>query len=67
MMSRSSSAKPSPSCSDNSVWYLDRGASIHMCGDENLFKKLFKVDARHVSFGDASKVVVKDQGTIWYL
>ena len=38
-----------------------------MCGDENLFKELTKVDAGHVSFGDASKVAVKGRGTIWYL
>jgi len=67
MMSRRSGAELSPSCSDNSVWYLDTGASNHMCGDENLFKELTKVDAGHVSFGDASKVAVKGRGTIWYL
>jgi len=38
-----------------------------MCGDKNLFKELTKVEAGHVSFGDASKVVVKGRGTIWYL
>jgi len=38
-----------------------------MCGDENLFKELTKVDAGHVSFGDASKVAIKGRGTIWYL
>ena len=67
MMSRRSGAELSPSCSNNSVWYLDTGASNHMCGDENLFKELTKVDAGHVSFGDASKVAVKGRGTIWYL
>ena len=55
------------SCFDNLVWYLDTGASNHMCGDENLFKELTKVDVGHVSFGDASKVTVKGRGTIWYL
>ena len=38
-----------------------------MCGDENLFKELTKVDVGHISFGDASKVAVKGRGTIWYL
>jgi len=38
-----------------------------MCGDENLFKKLTKVEVGHVSFGDASKVALKGWGTIWYL
>jgi len=66
MMSRSSGAKLSPSYYDNSVWYLDIRASNHMCGDENLFKERTKVEVRHVSFGDASKVAVKGRGTIWY-
>ncbi|WVY91926.1 hypothetical protein V8G54_037440 [Vigna mungo] len=44
-----------PSCSNNSVWYLDTGASNHMCGDESLFKVLSKVESESVSFGDASK------------
>jgi len=67
MMSGKSGAELSLSYSDNSVWYLDTGASNHMSGDENLFKEFTKVEAGHVSFGDASKVVAKGQGTIWYL
>ncbi|KAJ1378995.1 Zinc finger, CCHC-type [Sesbania bispinosa] len=55
-----------PSYSDNSVWYLDTGASNHMCGNERLFKELSKVEYGSVSFGDASKVTVKGRGTIWY-
>ncbi|KAJ1400578.1 Zinc finger, CCHC-type [Sesbania bispinosa] len=55
-----------PSCSNNSVWYLDTDTSNHMCGDERLFKILSKVESGSVSFGDASKVVVKGRGTIWY-
>ncbi|KAJ1378008.1 hypothetical protein SESBI_48289 [Sesbania bispinosa] len=55
-----------PSCSNNSVWYLDTSASNHMCGDERLFKILSKVESGSVSFGDASKVAVKGRGTIWY-
>jgi len=54
MMSRRSGVELSLSCSDNLVWYLDIGASNHMCEDENLFKELTKVDAGHVSFVDAS-------------
>jgi len=67
MISRRSGAELSSSCSNNSVWYLDTGASNDICEDENLFKELTKVDAGHVSFGDASKVAVKGRGTIWYL
>ena len=39
-----------------SIWYLDTGASNHMCGHEHLFKELQAVKDGHVSFGDASKV-----------
>ena len=35
--------------------------------DDNLFKELTKVEVGHVSFGDASNVVIKGRGTIWYL
>jgi len=38
-----------------------------MCRDEYLCKELTKVEAEHVSFGDASKVAVKGRGKIWYL
>jgi len=55
------------SSSTNSVWYLDTGASNHMCGDGHLFKDLAKVEVGDVSFGDDSKVAVKGRGTIWYL
>jgi len=51
---------------NNSIWYLDTGASNHMCGDENMFDELSKIEARHVSFGDASKVMVKGRGTICF-
>ncbi|XP_014506457.1 uncharacterized protein LOC106766225 [Vigna radiata var. radiata] len=50
--------------STNSIWYLDTGASNHMCGNKNLFYELTKVEAKFVSFGDDSKVVVKGRGTI---
>jgi len=57
-MSRRSGVELSPSCLDNSVWYFDIGANNHMCKDENLFKELTKVEVGHISFGDASIVVV---------
>ena len=49
-----------------SIWYLDTGASNHMCGHEHLFKELQAVKDGHVSFGDASKVQVKGRGTICF-
>jgi len=51
---------------NNSIWYLDTGASNHMCGDENMFDELSKIEAGHVSFGDASKVMVKGRGPICF-
>jgi len=54
-------------CLNNSVWYLDTGASNHMCGDESFFNKLIKVEAKFVSFGDDSKVAVKGHGTIRHM
>ncbi|XP_047181864.1 uncharacterized protein LOC124848265 [Vigna umbellata] len=53
--------------STNSVWYLDTGASNHMCGNKNFFYELTKVEAKFVSFGDDSKVAVKGRGTIRHI
>jgi hypothetical protein len=52
---------------NNTVSYLDSGASNHMCGHKYLFKEMRKVEDGHVSFGDASKVEVKGQGAVCYL
>jgi GAG-pre-integrase domain len=52
---------------NNTVWYLNSGASNHMCGHKHLFKEMRKVKDGHVSFGDASKVEVKGRGTVCYL
>ncbi|KAJ3692026.1 hypothetical protein LUZ60_012376 [Juncus effusus] len=49
------------------VWDLDTGASNHMCGHKHLFKEMREVENGHVSFGDASKIQVKGQGTVHYL
>jgi len=55
---RRSGYELSPGCL-NSVWYLDTRASNHMCGDESFFNELTKVEARLVSCGDDSKMVIK--------
>ena len=63
---RRSGDELSPGCL-NSVWYLDTGASNHMCGDESFFSELTKVEAGLVSCGDDSKMVIKGRGTIRYM
>jgi Zinc knuckle len=56
---------PSTSGCDT-VWYLDTGASNHMTGHKHLFTKMIEL-AGTVSFGDASKVEVKEKGNVKFL
>ncbi|XP_061353100.1 uncharacterized protein LOC133297887 [Gastrolobium bilobum] len=55
------------SSKNETEWYLDTGASNHMCGYKHLLKELKTVEAGHVSFGDASQIKVKGRGTICFL
>jgi len=41
------------------VWYLDTGASNHMCGHKHLFVDIQEIEDGHVSFGDSTKISVK--------
>jgi hypothetical protein len=52
-----------PNSENETVWYLDIGASSHMSGHKNLFVEMEEI-AGIVSFGDASKVELKDKGKI---
>ena len=49
-----------------STWYLDSGASNHMCGKKEMFMKFEKTPEEDVTFGDYSKVTVQGKGTILY-
>jgi hypothetical protein len=48
------------------VWYLDTGASNHMTGHKHLFAKMTELVST-VSFGDASKVEVKEKCNVMFL
>ena len=46
MKERRSSDEVSPSCLNNSVWYLDFGANNHMYGDKSFFNEVTKIEVR---------------------
>ncbi|PKU78070.1 Retrovirus-related Pol polyprotein from transposon TNT 1-94 [Dendrobium catenatum] len=55
--------KNNEKCEDG-TWYLDTGASNHMCGKRSMFVELDETVGGNVSFGDDSKIEVKGKGNI---
>ncbi|KAH0743012.1 hypothetical protein KY290_031005 [Solanum tuberosum] len=47
-----------------SLWYLDNGASNHMCGHKHKFMEINKTMKGNVSFGDTSKIQIEGTSTI---
>nr|GEX57056.1 ribonuclease H-like domain, reverse transcriptase, RNA-dependent DNA polymerase [Tanacetum cinerariifolium] len=55
---------PKTSPGEESLWYLDNGASNHMTGVKEHFKEIDKKIIRNIRFGDGSCVEIKGKGSI---
>ena len=49
------------------TWYLDNGASNHMCGDRMFFFQLDEAVVGKVRFGDDSRIDIKGKGSICFI
>ena len=48
------------------VWYLDIGATNHMCDHKHLFVDIQEIEDEHVSFENLTRVSVKGRGNICF-
>jgi hypothetical protein len=51
---------------DDTVWYLDSGATNHMCGERSAFSNLDSNIKGTISFGDGSVAKIEGHGTILF-
>ena len=49
------------------VWYLDNGASNHMCGNRSFFSTLDETITGKVRFGDNSRINIRGKGSIRFI
>ena len=50
--------------SDRTLWYLDTGATNHMTGRKEFFKKLDESITGSMKFGDNSRIQIEGRGEI---
>jgi len=48
---------------DKNLWYIDNGASNHMCGYKEKFVELEEKEKENVSSDDSSKVQIQGKST----
>lgn len=51
----------------SNVWYLDNGASNHMCGHRGFFFDLDETIMGKVRFGDDSRIDIRGKGSIRFV
>ena len=49
---------------DSSTWYLDNGASNHMCREKKMFVMFDEYARGDILFGDSSKIQIKGKGAV---